>query len=329
MREKIDLWRKLHTIKYLKQYLSKAKTKYPKWCQGARYYDVLENFINGMQYGFLDSRASAIAFQFFIALFPFLLAVACIIPYMPFDKEYVIFTISGVLPANASSYLMDTIRNFFTVGPSLGFTSLSMILLIIFSSKGISTMMKSLNNSYQPVLDRPWWVMRIISLIFALGIFIMIVIILSLTFINNNQIFHWLRNTNINKNAVIIFFNIFKILFIILFTFFIIAFIFYYSPGGKKKVFNLMSPGALVSVTIISFATILFSIYLNNFNNYNYFYGSLGAMIIFMVLLKIYAIALIIGFELNAAIGLAKNQITKADQQNIVMQYKDKKILPK
>ncbi|MCK9303359.1 MAG: YihY/virulence factor BrkB family protein [Bacteroidales bacterium] len=308
MKQKIDLWSSLLQKKCLHNYLEKAKSRYPKWGQGARYYDILENFVNGMHYGFLDSRASAIAFQFFIAIFPLILALATLVPYLPFDEKVIMNSVFSIFSVEISEYLMTTVESFFTE-QRIGLMSISFLVLFIFVSKGISTMMKSLNNSYQPVLDRPWWVVRIISLLFAVVLFVFLVIIIILITSQDIFIHKFIGyDSGIWSVLMIRFFQLFKLVLLIFFAITAISFIYYYSPGGERKTFKLWSPGAFVAVFIIGIATFLFKIYIVNFSNYNYFYGSLAAMIIFMILLKTYSIALIIGFEINAAIGLAKRK---------------------
>lgn len=314
MKEKIDLWKTLNEKSVLKKYFERAKHRFPRWCQGARYYDVIKNFTNGMHYGFLDSRASAIAFQFFIAIFPFVLAMATLLPYFPFDKDVIIETISEFFSVDTAGYFIETINEFLSK-PRVGLTSFSIVLLLFFASKGLSTMMKSLNNSYQPVLDRPWWVVRIISMIFAVGIFLCLVIIVALFSYQTMYVKEMVNLETIGGHVLLWLFRLTRLFLIVVFSIGVISFIFYYSPGGKKRVFKLWSPGSFVTVSIIALATYFFKIYLSNFNNYNYLYGSLGAMIIFMVLLKIYAIAMIIGFELNAAIWLARQNILDANKK--------------
>ncbi|MDR2084528.1 MAG: YihY/virulence factor BrkB family protein [Bacteroidales bacterium] len=313
MREKTDLWLSLENSKFLKRYIERAKHRYPKWCQGARYYDVLKNFVNGMHYGFLDSRASAIAFQFFIALFPFVLALATLIPYFPIDMEIIVETFSSIFTFEATSYLISMFEESFS-RPKIGLTSISFLILLFFASKGLSTMMKSLNNSYQAVLDRPWWVMRIISLIFAVIIFILLIIIVLILSYQTAYV-KFINEATLGGQLLVWLFRLIKLSLLMFFSIAIISFIYYYSPGGEKKVFKLWSPGAFIAVVIIGLGAYIFRIYIVNFNNYNYLYGSLGAMIIFLVLLKTCAIALIIGFEFNAAIWTAKKSLKSSVEQ--------------
>jgi membrane protein len=166
--------------------------------------------------------------------------------------------------------------------------------------------MKSLNNTYQKVLDRPWWVVRVISIIFALVIFVLLTAIFLILSYQTAYIKEFINMATFGGQVLFWLFRLIKLLLLFVCSVGVISFIYYYSPGGEKKVFKLWSPGAFIAVFIIGFGAYLFRLYIINISNYNYFYGTLGAIIIFLVLLKTFAIALIIGFEFNAAIWTAK-----------------------
>jgi membrane protein len=77
--DKLD---KIPVLNIIVRFFKKAKLP---GLEGLSFYDLLELYITGLVKGALSSRASAIAFSFFMALFPFLLFVLIIIPYVPID----------------------------------------------------------------------------------------------------------------------------------------------------------------------------------------------------------------------------------------------------
>ena len=80
----------------------------------------------------------------------------------------------------------------------------------------------------------------------------------------------------------------------------------YYLAPAKKRIFPFFSAGSIIAslLSVVSFK--LFTVFINNFSNYNRFYGSLGAMIMIIVWINLTALMLLIGFELNASIYMAK-----------------------
>ena len=78
--------------------------------------------------------------------------------------------------------------------------------------------------------------------------------------------------------------------------------ILYYFGTIQGKLTGFFSPGALMTTLLFFFSTYLFGIYIDNFSNYNQLYGSIGALLIFMLFSWINSIILLLGFELNATI---------------------------
>ncbi|MGY8910430.1 MAG: YhjD/YihY/BrkB family envelope integrity protein, partial [Flavobacteriales bacterium] len=83
--------------------------------EGMSLYDLLEMYFIGIVEGALTTRAGGIAYSFFMAIFPFLLFVLTLIPFLPFDgaQEGLLSIISDVLPPKTfdavDSVLVDII----------------------------------------------------------------------------------------------------------------------------------------------------------------------------------------------------------------------------
>ena len=88
--------------------------------------------------------------------------------------------------------------------------------------------------------------------------------------------------------------------------------ILYYFGTIQGKFTGFFSPGALMTTLLFFFSTYLFGIYIDNFSNYNQLYGSIGALLIFMLFSWINSIILLLGFELNATIR-SLNEENKAE----------------
>jgi len=93
-------------------------------------------------------------------------------------------------------------------------------------------------------------------------------------------------------------------------VFFAIALIYRYAPSIEKK-WKLNSPGALLATFLIIAFTYLFSYWVKNFASYNKVYGSLGSILILMLLVFVNSLVLLIGFELNVSINSLKSIASK------------------
>jgi membrane protein len=78
--------------------------------------------------------------------------------------------------------------------------------------------------------------------------------------------------------------------------------LYYASPNVRQPGFRWVTPGSLLAVVVWILASAAFGLYVANFGSYNKTYGSLGAMVIFLVWLWLTNIAILLGAELNAEI---------------------------
>ena len=97
--------------------------------------------------------------------------------------------------------------------------------------------------------------------------------------------------------------------FIVLYVIFQIAIscIYYLAPAVHER-WHFMSVGSVFSTFAIIVAFFGFSYYVNNFGTYNRLYGSIGVLLVLMLLLFIISLILLVGFEMNAAFDKAKTK---------------------
>ena len=103
-----DKLSKIPVLNLLVKFLKKIKLP---GLEGLSFYDLIELYIIGIVKGALTTRASSIAFSFFMALFPFLLFVLIVIPYVPienFKADFLNF-LNSFLPPNTSEFFAQNI----------------------------------------------------------------------------------------------------------------------------------------------------------------------------------------------------------------------------
>ena len=86
--------------------------------------------------------------------------------------------------------------------------------------------------------------------------------------------------------------------------------IYYFVPPVHDK-WPLISAGAIVATLLIFLVSLLFTLYVRIFNSYNTFYGSIGALVGFMVWLEFVCMTLIIGFEVNVSIDAVTGRLKR------------------
>ncbi len=102
--------------------------------------------------------------------------------------------------------------------------------------------------------------------------------------------------------------------------FFGISIIYRYAPSVEKK-WDFISPGSLLATFLTLASTVIFSYWVTHFGSYNKIYGSIGTVLVIMILIDFNALILLIGFELNVSITYLQRQVEhrrKEEEANII-----------
>ncbi len=274
--------------------------------EGVPLYDVLVFFINGLFRGALSVRAAAVAFSFFLAIFPFILFLFTLIPYIPIEnfQALLLDLFAEIIPPDTYSMVEKTIFEIVTKQNS-GLLSLSFILTFFFSTNGIAAILEGFNGSFHVAETKNWFQQRLVAIFLMLVLSFLVIIALALITMGGSTI-EWLINNDwINDDFTVILLEIVQWVSTLALTFFSVSFLYYFGPA-KRKEYRFISPGSSLATALLILGTIGFNYYIANFSNYNALYGSIGTLIIFLIWLFFNAFILMIGFELNASIAIAK-----------------------
>lgn len=274
-------------------------------------YDVGVFYVNGLGNGSLGVRASGISFNFFMALFPSIIFLFTLIPFIPipnFQNE-LMHLIEQVLPSNTYQVVENTILDITTIrrGSLLSFGFLA---ALFFSTNGISAMIASFNASANAFESRTWLSMRGIAIVLVFIFFILITTATSLIifgkYILHAIVAHGYIQTGISQAMFLVGQWFIVLLFILL----SLSFLYYYAPSKRSK-YRFFSPGAVMATLLIVLLTLAFSYYLGHFGRYNKIYGSIGTLLALLIWLNLTSFVLIMGFELNVSIRNARLGLKK------------------
>lgn len=267
--------------------------------EGMSLYDVLEMYIVGIVQGALTSRASGIAFSFFMALFPAALFILTLIPYIPienFDQIFMTF-INQVLPPetfNSVKTVLDDIAS----NRYGGLLSFGFILSVFLMTNGINSLFGGFEYTYHKLQTRSiikqYFVSMVVALILALLLFLTIGAIIYFEIAIHN-----LRTSGYVSNELF-WINISRYVLTFLMLFITVA-TFYYLGTKEGRNISFFSVGALLTTLLIIVNFRIFGIYVKRFAQYNELYGSIGTLLVLMLFIWLNSIILLLGFELNAA----------------------------
>lgn len=271
--------------------------------EGLPLYNVLTFFLKGIQKGAITIRASSIAFFFFLAIFPLIIFLFTLIPYVPIDnfQTELLDMLKNLIPSSAYEMVRGTLEEIVTRQNS-SLLSFGFIAALYFSTNGFSAIINAFNQSYHTVETRKPLMIQLISVALVFIVSLLIIIATGLL-VYSEYILTKIHITDSFESYLIILGR-----WIIVFALFfcVISFIYFLGPAKKAK-WKFVSAGSTLC-TILSLATSIgFAFYVNNFGQYNKLYGSIGTLIVMLLWIYFNAIMLLIGFELNASIHYAKS----------------------
>ena len=267
---------------------------------GLTLYDFNNLYLAGIVEGTFSPRASSIAYSFFVALFPFLLFILNLIPYIPiegFQTRFLIF-IEDNLPPQTADLFYPVIADI-AVNPRGGLLSFAIILSIFLAANGVNAIFSAFEYSFHVTINRNFFkqygIALLVSIFLALLLLITVIVILYGEYLINNlkgrafisdDVF-WVSALQLSVFVVMIYI--------------VIATLYYFGikEGRMSKFFSL---GAIITTLMFMLTTYLFGIYINNFSTYNELYGSLGALLIMLLYIWINSNLLLLGFELNLSL---------------------------
>ena len=252
-------------------------------------------------------RASSLAYNFFLSLFPALIFLFTLLPFIPIEgfQDDLLAQLKYLLPEDAYTTILSTVEDILK-GGSLSLLSFGFLFAIYFSSNAFNSMMAAFNKYIQEKDKRPWyssrwrsvWLTFLISLIAVCVVLVITYASLALDWIQGQ--------TGFNANAYSTLLQIMQYLFLGLLIYLSISSLYYFGSSKVSK-WHFFSPGSTLATILAIITTTGFTFYVNNFDSYNKLYGSIGTVIVLMVLIYFNCLVLLIGFELNSSIDRARS----------------------
>jgi len=273
---------------------------------GVPLYDVTVFFYKGLTEGYLTSRAAAISFSMFLAIFPFLIFLFNIIPFIPIDNFQIslLGLIADFLPDSAYETVKVTITDIVT-RPRSSLLLFNLALTLYFSTNGVNALMQAFNDTYHVLETRSTIKQYIVSIFLVLFISFLLIISIGLMSFGSALLRFLLPDVLTAGKFFVILLESLRWVIIIALLLMAISSAYYLAPA-KRGQFRFFSAGSMVATFLILISTLGFNFYVDNFASYNALYGSLGTLMVVLMWIYINAISLLIGFELNASIHVAR-----------------------
>ena len=251
----------------------------------------------------LSERAASVAYNLILAIFPTVIFLFTLIPFINFipDLEQQIMQFfASALPVGAFETVDTTIKDIISQ-PRGGVLSFGFILALYSATSGMVALMNAFNSSNETRERRSFLAKRgiAIGLTFALAISLFLAIGL---LVIGGVVIDYLLRFGVFNNIVI--YYLLKIArYLLVFGVFVgvVSLIYRYGPDVNMK-WAFVTPGSIIASVLIVLTTLAFSYYVSNFGSYNKVYGSIGTLIALMIWTNLVCLLLVLGFEVNVSL---------------------------
>lgn len=249
----------------------------------------------------VSQGAAALAYYLTLALFPALILLMTIVPFLPIDgvDQAIMTWIGQALPQQAYAVVERVVQDVVNNRRG-GLLSFGIVGSVWATSIGMYAIMRQLNITYRVEEDRSflrvWSTALFLSVMFGclvLGAFSLIVV--------GGIAENWLGQRFGFSDMLINLFSVVRWLIIVIAMLLGLALIYHIGPNVKQA-FRFLTPGSGLAVVVLIVASLIFSFYTRNFAVYDAVYGSIGAMIVLMIWLYIAGYVVLLGSEVNALI---------------------------
>ncbi|MGV3508162.1 MAG: YihY/virulence factor BrkB family protein [Sphingobacteriaceae bacterium] len=257
----------------------------------------------------LVNKASSLAYNFMLAIFPGIIFVFTLIPYIPIDgfQDQLISLLAFVFPQNAFEAVKSTLEEIIKKQNG-GLLSFGFFAALFFATNGVSNLMQAFNKSSLIIETRGWLKQRLVAITLTFVMFLALTIGLTILTVGNLAVKFAEQQLEFRDSFWLLFANLLRWVIMVAVYFITISVLYRYGPAHTKK-WKLFSPGAWLATLLAILTFWGFGYYINNFGNYNKVYGSIGTLIVIMIWLYLNSLIILIGFELNASIDLSKRSI--------------------
>ncbi|HLZ86583.1 MAG TPA: YihY/virulence factor BrkB family protein [Puia sp.] len=278
--------------------------------QGRALFDVIHFFLSQVKKVGLIDRARSIAFSFLTAIPAATIFICTLVPYLPVSRQIerqLLLLTKDITPNQNTYVLVSRFLEDFLDKPRVGLLSFGFVLALFYSSNAMIGIMRSFNksliyNTRRNALQTRWMAIKLTTMVLCMIIGSVIILVTQAELLRS--ILKALHISN-NDHSLRWLFRTLRWVVIIPLFYFAIACIYKYGPAVKER-WSLFSPGTLLATFLTIMTTMAFSYWVNRFGTYNKVYGSIGTVMILMILVYFNSLVLLIGYELNVSIHHVK-----------------------
>jgi len=319
---------KLHIRRRISWFIGLTKRIILPFTGGLPLYWVGTFFFRNLKKEPISLRASSIAFNLFLSLFPALIFMFTLLPIIPIHglhREILTF-LQAIMPVSAFTTVEDNLKEIMGTH-SAKLLSVGIIVALYFASTGVYSLMQAFDKNDR----RSYWKQKLVSIILTLmlgGVLLAgMTLFLATKYMLEVLASATTMNAGLYYNSLV--FGQWIMLFILLFG--ATAITYWYGDDRVRHMREVL-PGSVLTSIMVVLTSIAYSYYVSKWANYSKLYGSLGAMIITMLWLYFNSMVLIVGHEYNRSLSharmiIARNKLNARKRRNTFKKKVEKPVV--
>ncbi len=278
---------------------------------GFSVYHISRFFFHALFKGNLVDRAAAISFRLFTALFPAIIVLLTLIPFIPVPdfQLKLMGSFEAMLPHEVYRFIEGLLHDL-VLRKHSALLSISFVFGLYLASNSMHAILQGFRQSaYVTEWYRPWK-QRLVSLLLMFLFTLLCVVATALLTASSwgrslmhdhGDHFHFLESAAFNIAGWVV---------SVLLVLSAISMLYHAGSPGKRR-FQLITPGAVLAIVLIFLLSRALAFVFTNVTDYNALYGSIGVILAVQLWLYFNMIVLLIGYELNTSIAKAKREHSK------------------
>jgi membrane protein len=279
---------------------------------GMNVHDVSGFFFMHLMENEVQSRARSIAFSFFLALFPAIIFLFTLIPYVPVAgfQDQLLNLLKDLLPPNTYEASRSTIEDIITHERG-GLLSFGILFTLYVASNGFASLINAFNQTHKHKTTIAPLRQQLLAVYLTLFFSVLLILAIALLVTSEIALNFLVEQIDLKNNkAPVYFLQAGKWIILLALCFTAVSGLYYFGTAKKIR-FRFISAGSILATVLIIITTLAFNYFIIHFGQYNKLYGSIGTLIIILSWIYFNCLQLIVGYELNAAIDSAKRHHTK------------------
>ncbi|WP_409972171.1 YihY/virulence factor BrkB family protein [Bacillus sp. Bva_UNVM-123] len=252
----------------------------------------------------LFGLAAQLAYYFLLSLFPLLLFLVTLLPYLPITETDILAVVKDFAPQGAFEFIESNLHELTTKNIQL--LSFGIIATIWSASNGINAIVRAFNKAYEVQESRSFLVARGMAILFTFAMLFVMIIALLLPVFGKIIGVYLFSKFGLSDDFLALW-NTLRWLVSSIILFIVFTGLYWIAPNKRLSCISII-PGALFATIGWELSSLAFSYYVTNFGNYSATYGSIGAIIVLLIWIYLTGIIIIIGGEINALHSKIKDE---------------------